>query len=370
MPTRVSLVLPSLRTGGAERVCVNIANELANRGYDTEIVLFSAQGDLIEDLQPGIGVVDLKLEHIRYGLLALVRYLRRARPSVCLVCMWPLTVMALWARFMARVPTRIVVAEHTTWSSSELVKRWSVGWQVRTSMHHSFPCADAIVTVSSGAADDLARFARLDRSSIRVIYNPVVGVIREHTRDRLEPAGWWEGLHKRVLAVGTLKASKDYRTLIEAFALLHRRLDARLLILGEGDCRDALEKQVRSAGLEGRVYMPGFVRDTAPYYEKADLHVLSSTSEGLPTVIIEALAAGTPVVSTDCPSGPREILVNGQFGQLVPVGDAQALGSAIADALSATHDSAGLKRRAYDFSIDCGVSKYEALLFPQKQNVD
>ncbi|RDE51198.1 MAG: glycosyltransferase [Candidatus Accumulibacter meliphilus] len=126
----------------------------------------------------------------------------------------------------------------------------------------------------------------------------------------------------------------------------------------------ALEAQARELGVADSVSMPGFVRDPSPYYRHADLHVLSSTGEGLPTVIIEALATGTPVVSTDCPSGPREILCDGKFGRLVPVGDAVALAAAMEESLSATHDKAALQARAQDFSIDKAVDQYERLLFP------
>jgi len=358
-------LLPDLRGGGAERVAVNLANNLAQRGYAVDMVLLLATGEFMADLRPGIRVVDLTVQRMRWALPALMSYVRQAKPAAMLVNMWPLTLVALWARTLTRLPTRMVLAEHTTWSRSELLARPTVGWQVRTSMHHFFHKADGIVAVSNGAADDLARFARLDRRSISVIYNPVVGAERPVSDEVLQPAGWWNGPHKRVLAVGTLKAIKDYATLLDAFAALRQQVDARLLILGEGECRAALELQVRRLGLEGSVFMPGFAKDTAPYYQRADLHVLSSTGEGLPTVIIEALAAGTPVVSTDCPSGPREILVGGQFGRLVPVGDAPALATAMAESLASPHDRAALKARAQDFSIDKAVDQYEALLFPQ-----
>lgn len=356
--------MPDLRGGGAERVAVNLANGFAQRGYAVDMVLLSATGEFLADLRPEIRVVDLHIKRMRWALLPLVRYLRQARPDAMLACMWPLTLTALWARSLARVPTRVVVAEHTTWSRSELLERWSVGWQVRTSMHHVFPYADGIVAVSQGAADDLARFANLDRNAITVIYNAVVGEEQAGSIGPLEPAGWWTGTHRRVLAVGTLKMIKDYATLLAALAQLRKQVDARLLILGEGECRAALEAQVRQLGLEGSVFMPGFVKNLPPYYQHADLHVLSSTGEGFGNVIIEALAAGTPVVSTDCLSGPREILCDGQFGQLVPVGDAHALAAAMAESLTATHDRAALKARAQDFSIDKAVDQYEALLFP------
>lgn len=362
---RVSLLLPNLAGGGAERVTVNIANSLARRGYAVDMVLLQAEGELLDALDPTVRLVDLGVKRVRWALPPLVRYLRSIRPNALLANMWPVTPIALLARVLACAETRVVVVEHTTWSRSELVERLTVRWKVRTSMHHVFPKADGIVAVSNGAADDLARFARLDRRSISVIYNPVVGAKRPVSDEVLQPAGWWNGPHKRVLAVGTLKAIKDYATLLDAFAALRQRVDARLLILGEGGCRAALEAQVRRLGLEGCVFMPGFAKDTAPYYLRADLHVLSSTGEGFGNVIAEALAAGIPVVSTDCQSGPREILADGQFGRLVPVGDAPALAAAMAESLAATHDRAALKARAQDFSIDKAVDQYEALLFPQ-----
>ena len=361
----VSIVLPDLRGGGAERVAVNLANSFAQRGYAVDMLLLSAEGDFLSDLNPEVNVVDLQVDRMRRVLFPLIRYLRQARPAAVLACMWPLTIAAVAARALAHVPTRLVVAEHTTWSRDELLMRPTVGWQIRNSMHCMFPFTDGIVAVSQGAADDLARFAKLDKQAITVIYNPVVGDAKWPTRVPLSPSGWWTGPHHKLLAVGTLKKIKDYATLLNAFALLRQRMDARLLILGEGECRLALGEQVRQLGIEASVFMPGFVKDPAPYYEQADLHVLSSTGEGLPTVIIEALAVGTPVVSTDCPSGPREILRDGEFGRLVPVGNAAALADAMAESLAVTHDTAALIKRAQDFSIDKASDQYLKLLFPQ-----
>lgn len=360
----IAILIPHLAGGGAERVAVNLANALAVRGYAVDMVLLQAQGQLLPDLAPSVRVVNLDVARVRGALWPLVRYIRQAQPQALLANMWPLTLKAVWARSLARVPTRLVLVEHTTWSGSELLARPTVGWQARMSMRLFYPQADGIVTVSHGAADDLAAFAGLARRSITAIYNPVVGAEREPCSAELEPAGWWSGHHKRVLAVGTLKPIKDFGTLLDAFATLVRQVDARLLILGEGECRLALEAQVLRLGLQGRVFIPGFVKDTEPYYQTADLHVLSSKGEGFGNVVVEALAAGTPVVSTDCPNGPREILSDGRFGRLVPVGDAAALSVAMQDTLAAPPDPASLKARAQDFSIDKAVEQYLQVLLP------
>jgi glycosyltransferase involved in cell wall biosynthesis len=361
----ISILLPDLRGGGAERVALNLANSFVRRGQSVDMVLLSATGEFLPELDPRVRVIDLNVGRVRLAIIPLVHYLHHARPAALLACMWPLTVIAVWARTLSRVPTRMVVAEHCAWSRSELLSRLTVGWQVRTSMHHFFPKADAIVAVSQGAADDLARFSGVDRNSISVIYNPVVGDAElQPTFFSDEPQGWCAGAHRRVLAVGTLKAIKDYATMLNAFAVLRRRVDARLLLLGEGECRSALEAQAKALGIADSVFMPGFVANPSPYYQHADLLVLSSTSEGFGNVIVEALATGTPVVSTDCPNGPREILADGKFGRLVQVGDVEALAGAMEESLVSEHDRAALMARAQDFSVDKAAKRYLELLLP------
>ena len=287
-----------------------------------------------------------------------------------MACMWPLTIVALAARKLAGVSTRVVVAEHATWSTAEeVVKSALYRWQVRASMHYAYPGADGIIAVSQGAGADLCRFASLDSDAVTIIYNPVVAAAGTKALPcgPLSPTGWWSGNHRRVLAVGTLKPVKDYSTMLEAFTQLRRNVDARLLILGEGECRSTLEAQAERLGVKTSVFMPGYVTDPTPYYEHADLHVLSSKSEALPTVIIEALAAGLPVVSTDCLSGPREILKGGQLGRLVPVGDAMAMAIAMAESLAAPSDRSALVARALDFSVEKAVDAYEKMLLSDQR---
>ena len=356
--------MPNLGGGGAESVAVKLANGFAQRGHLVEMVLLSASGEFLVDLRNDIRIVDLRARRLRWVLPQLVGYLRMSRPNALLACMWPLTVIALWAQWFARIPLRVIVSEHTTWSRDEIASSFLGRWKVSSTMHRAFPRANGIVCVSRGSADDLARFARIRNEAITVIYNPVVGADKVSRDEMLAPADWWTGQHRRIIAVGALKSIKDYATLLTAFALLRRLVNVRLLILGEGDCRLALEGQVKQLGLEGSVFMPGFVKDTSPYYQHADLFVLSSSGEGFGNVIVEALDAGTPVVSTDCQSGPREILSDGQFGRLVPVGNAAALAAAMADSLDVKHDRAALKARAQYFSINRAVDQYLELLLP------
>ena len=225
--------MPNLCGGGAERVAVNLANGFAQRGYAVDMVLLSATGEFLADLQPEIRVVDLQVKRLRSAVRPLMRYLRQTKPTAVLACIWPLTIVVLWARTLTRVPTRVVVAEHTTWSRDEIASTSSGRWKVGSTMHYVFPGADGIVIVSNGAADGLALLANLDRKVLSVIYNPVVVDAKPPSSAPLAPAGCWTGPHRKVLAVSTLKLIKDYATLLHAFA--------RLLILGGGRCTPRLE---------------------------------------------------------------------------------------------------------------------------------
>ena len=358
----ISILMDNLRGGGAERIAVNLANGIVLRGYKVDMVLSNASGFFLSKLRPEVRVIDLKTSQLRWTLIPYLRYLLKHKPDSVLACMWPLSVIAILAYKLSRIKSRIVVAEHTTWSRSDSASITGGHRLVASSMHMLFPYADNIIAVSKGVADDLAVFANLAPEVIKVIYNPVVHGEAPFVKAPVVPEGWCFGSHHRVLAVGALRPIKDFTTLLNAFALLSKRLDVRLLILGEGELRSLLEDQAVHLGIRDVVFMPGFVKDPEPYYRHADLHVLSSTGEGLPTVIIEAIANGTPVVSTDCPSGPREILDGGKYGELVPVGDVKALADAMFDSLNRVNNVDALKERAKKFSVDKAVNHYLEVL--------
>lgn len=366
----ISILLPNLRGGGAERIAVNLANAFLARGFVVDVVLLASGGELQALLHPGVRVVDLGVKRMRDLFGPLRRYLRERRPDALLACMWPVTVIAVAARMAARVPTRVVVAEHINWAVAKigdrtLRERPLTRRVLRSTMWLAYPHASAVVCVSAGASLALARISHFDANRITTIYNPIVDANSARPHDKPdEPASWCVGSHRRILAVGTLKDIKDYPLLFRALAKVRESVDARLLILGEGRARPSLEALLQDSSVADAVDMPGFVGDTAPYFAHADLHVLSSMGEGFGNVIVEALDAGTPVVSTDCPSGPAEILDGGRYGRLVPVGDAEALAAAIIQALAEPPDRAALRARARDFSIDSAAERYLDLLLP------
>lgn len=360
----IALLLPDLGCGGAERVAANLANAFQARGFEVDLVLMSCRGPLLNRLAPGVHLVDLGARRIRQALVPLIGYLRRRRPAALLACMWPLSLVGVWAGLLSGRETRVVVAEHTTWSTSPLLENPLRRLAFRLSMRLTLPLAGAALTVSQGAARDLAQLTGIAEERITTIYNPVAAAAPGAPPEAALPHDWWQGEHRRLLAVGTLTDIKDYPTLLRALVRVRERCDARLLVLGEGEARGALEALTAELGLSGRVFWHGQVPETAPFYARAELHVLSSRGEGLPTVLIEALQAGTPVVSTDCPCGPREILCDGRFGRLVPVGDPEALAEAILAALAGRHDPALLRARGADFGIDQAAARYLELLFP------
>lgn len=359
---RLAILLPDARAGGAEWVSVLLGKEFARRGWMVDFVFMHKRGELLDRLEFASNIVNLNARRFRNGIVPLVRYFRSVKPDAMLANMWPLSGIAPFARVASGSRSRVVVVEHTHLSVS--LARSGLGG----SIHRRFgkllyQMANGVVAVSQGVKDDLTGLAGLSPQRVTVIYNPVrspdISVVPDD-----ELLKKWHGGSAAIVAVGSLKEAKQYPTLLQAFERMGREEDARLLILGDGPLRGTIEQLVVSLGLEGRVLMPGFVPDPYPYLARADLFVLSSAREGLPGVLIEALVAGVPVVSTDCPSGPAEILDNGRYGRLVPVGNPQALADAMANALEARHDRELLRRRGNEFSVQRAADQYLALLDP------
>jgi glycosyltransferase involved in cell wall biosynthesis len=364
-PADIALLIPDLRGGGAERVAINLAKEFATLGASVEFVLMRREGEFLYEVDDRMRIVDLGAGRIRGALVPLVSYLRTARPRALIAFMWPLTLVAVVARVLGRAPTRLLVTEHTTLSASaELTSKVSP-WIVFRSIGWLYPLADRIVTVSRGAADDMASHARLDRRAVSVVYNPITGAAGKARTGGASPdVERWSSAPFRAIAIGTMKEQKRFDRLLEAFCLLRARVPAQLLILGDGPLRASLVRRAAELGVTSAVTMPGFVPDPAPYLRRAHLFVLSSAWEGFGNVIVEALSEGVPVVSTDCPSGPREILADGRFGRLVPVDDAPALAAAMDAALSEVPDREALRARAAEFSVARAAEQYLRLMFP------
>ena len=367
MPTQrpdVAVLLPDLRGGGTERVRLILVREFVRRGLSVDVVLMRLRGELLEELPETVNVVDLGSPRMRFVPASLRRYLARSRPRTLLVALWPLTGIACLVSRTLRSRPHLVVSEHNDFRhlpSLTALERFVL----RHFGRRIYGLADRIVTVSGGVAESLAACAGLDQRAIRVIGNP----IRE--AKNLEPAPedaglfrWWADAEVKLVAAGSLKKQKGFDVLFQSLAMVAEGRNVRLIVLGEGDLRGELDALAGRLGVSDRIRMPGFRRNPFPFFAAADLFVLSSRWEGLPGVLIEALGCGTPVVSTNCQSGPAEILADGKFGRLVPVNDPERLSEGILEWLSKSHDRKLLRDRAQVFSPAAAADQYLDTLFP------
>lgn len=364
--------VPSLIGGGAERVWVLMANEMARRGHDTTLLVWNGSGPNARHVAGNVRLVDFAIplfDGERFGKPANLRglwrmtgFLRRHRPDAVfsapefanLVMALALQLGGSRAKFFPSFHAAAALRDSRAGSEAA---RLMAGAMTRR--------ATRAIAVSRGIAGDLCGSGRIDRERIVVIHNP----LPPPSLTSPDEADWSRALATArtagipvIMTAGRLAAVKDHRSLIEAFALLRREREAKLAILGDGPLRAELMALVVERGLVADVLLPGFVPDVRPHLAMADLFVLTSTSEGFGNVIVEAMAAGVPVVSTDCPHGPREILQDGVLGELTPIGDAAAIAAAMAGMLANPTEPALLKARAADFTIDKIGDRYEALL--------
>lgn len=354
----ISILLPDLRGGGAERISIDLAYEFTLAGQNVEFVLMQARGELLEEARQSFSVVDLANPRARALPLTLCRYLRRRRPGVLLAAMWPLTVIAPLAQRLSGHPCKLIVSEHGILSAQYSGRGRVHGLFLKFSMMVGYRLANARIGVSSGVVADIAKLSKLHGHEFHVIYNPVASRPQTLRQAMLDAEALWSGPKgARIVTVGHMKEVKNHPLLLRAFAQL-RNADARLMFVGDGPEREALTSLAIELGVRDRVIFTGFHNDPAPFYKTADLFVLSSDYEGFGNVIVEALGAGLPIVSTDCPSGPREILDEERFGRLVPVGDERALAQAITEQLNTQVDRDLLRARAADFAPEIAARRY------------
>jgi glycosyltransferase involved in cell wall biosynthesis len=361
----LAIFLPSLAGGGAERMMLHLAAGVLAQGIAVHLVCADARGPYLGEVSSGCRLVDLKAQRVLLALPKLAAWLRENRPSVLLAAMDHANLIAIWAHTLACVGPAVRLAVSVR-SQLSVAAAHEPSWRGRTLpwlARRFYPRADDVIAVSEGVADDLADCLGLTRARITAIPNPVLSDDIDALASKPVEYPWLvPGAPPVLLAAGRLTAQKDFPTLLWAFARLVPQRELRLVILGEGPVRAALEAEVDALGLRDRVSLPGFDENPFRWMARAHLFVLSSAWEGLPGVLIQAMACGTPVVSTDCPSGPREVLDDGRFGPLVPVGDAQALAAAMEQTLDAPLPAATLQERAAQYRVRPVTRRYLAAL--------
>lgn len=364
MTPRAAFFLPSLGGGGSERTALDLACGLAQRGLPVDLALVSSEGvwrPCLARLPEGLHAVDLKAR-TRTSLPRLLRYLRRRRPRVLVSSLPHANSVVLLARAIGAGGAAVAVRQ-----ASDFASEYAAGdFRHRAAMRlerRLLRFADAVVANSEAMAETLARDLPHIARRVRFVRDPAVRP--DIARLAAAPADhpWFDGGGPPVvLSVGRLAREKGHRTLLRAFAKLRESRPARLAVLGEGPERPALEALARELGIAGDVVLPGFRINPFAWMSRAGVFALSSSFEGCPNALVQAMACGAPVVSADCPTGPDEILEGGKWGRLVPVGDPAALAAAIRDTLDAPAPPELLKARAGAWSAEASVDRHAELL--------
>ena len=402
-PARIAFLLDNLSGGGAEKVILNLAAGFARLGHPVDLLVCKVEGVLRNCIPAGVRLVPLKPVSALRGtatavradpgacreilgviwnwrklpkafryIPALARHLRNERTSVLISALPKSNINAIFARRLSGGDVRVVLGAHIHLSAQESDCRSRGKSRVRTLrplMQHCYHQADRVVAVSRGVAGDTMAYLGLPENLVETIYNPVAGREIKGLSEEPPDHDWFEQRQVPVvLGIGRFVAQKDFPLLLRAFAELRQRRPAHLVLLG-GDAssgeqtrhRFELQALADELGISEDLYMPGYKENPYPYLRRASVFVLSSRFEGFGNVLVEALFCGCPVVSTDCPSGPAEILQGGEFGHLVPVGDGQAMTDALEAALDAPVDSRTLRARGEEFSVDRAVNQYHEL---------
>lgn len=359
---KICFFLPGLYGGGAERVLLNLAQGIAGHGYSVDFVLAQFEGALKNQIPENIRLVVLNkkifssFRTIRCIPL-LASYLRTNKPDTLITALHGNVVAGL-AKSISGSHVKLIFTEHNTFSIQNRLFSPFVARLNEILVKIIYPHAEKIVAVSEGVANDLIEVTRIPRSRVEVIMNPVITPVMLKKKNEQLSNPWFDpGSPKVILAVGRLTEQKDFSTLIRAFAAVNSARKCRLMILGEGELRSDLQALSRELGIEDRVKLPGFVDNPYAYMSNSALFVLSSRWEGLPTVLIEAMACGTPVISTNCPSGPKEILKDGGYGRLIPVGAVEELTKALEDGLDGKIPSAPVESWQ-PFTLENVVNQY------------
>jgi len=350
---RIAIFVSFSGQGGVERAMALLAGGMLSHGVTVDFILPRAVGDHVGSIPKGVNIIRLNTKHTFSALVPLARYLNKERPDALLAAKHRAIVTAVLASRLAGFRGMVAGNIQTTISAgltdSNFIKR-----NLYFSMMRIFyKWTHFIVAVSKGVADDIIQITGLPSEKVKVIYNPVVTPnIVERAAEPLEHPWLSDGDVPVIVGIGRLTKQKDFHTLIRAFAVVRRTRPCRLVILGDGGDRESLLSLAQEQGVLTDVDFPGFQQNPFAWLSRSSLFVLSSRWEGFGIVIVEALALGIPVVSTDCPNGPREILKDGEYGPLVPVEDPDTLAVAMIKTLEKPLDPEILHDAASDYTTD------------------
>ncbi len=336
---KIAILLPSLKFGGGERVSLNLAREMKRLGKEVDILVMSKEGEFLAEAEKEFTVHDLKCNKTYELPYLLWQYLVRNRPNALISNYWKLNLCSCLTRLFFPF-FKLILWEHSLPSQAPFAPVWV--YALSASLFYRF--STRIVAVSNGVRDDIRGYTFGLSRKILTIYNPITppsDCLFKSLTPRLDK-------RPQIISVGRLSQEKNPELLIQAFSILVKNIDATLLIVGDGELRHKLELLCVDLGIASRVKFSGFSHNPYELMVNSDLLVLSSDLEGLPTAIIEAFYCGLSVVSTDCPCGPKELLMDGRYGSLVPMRDKVALAAAMENEL--------LNRRKHEVQQSAAIS--------------
>lgn len=350
---------------GVDRVMSNLLPAMVTHGLSVDLLTLENHGPHLKNPPPGLRIIPLGRAHVNTAAPALVKYLRLNRPSALLTDKDRVNRTAILARFLAGVDTRVYVRVGTTVSVNLAGRKAWDRWLQFSSIKYLYPFADGVLVPSQGCADDLQKISGNRIERLRMVPSPIIrDDLPRLALDRESISGKMGGPDPWIIGIGELSRRKDYATFLEAFAHVLKHRPARMVILGEGRQRANLESIAARLGIADRVFLPGFVSNPYAWLNQANVFVHTSRWEGMPVALIEAMALGVPVVSTDCPSGPREVLDGGRLGRLVTVGDAEGVAKGICSCLDQPVEPDVLKQAVAKYRVDKSAQAYiEAMGF-------
>ncbi|MET0091768.1 MAG: glycosyltransferase [Candidatus Thiodiazotropha sp.] len=366
--SRICIFIPTFGDGGVERMLVNLARGLNHLGVAVDFIVKNTQIPYVDKLPSDVNLIEFGQCRRRQRIQQLLAYLDEYRPDVLISAKGKDDLVAIHAKLQTSVPTRFYLRPGTAVSERLRARNanWFKRWRTHRRMHWLYRHTDGVIAVSQGVADEIIGATGVDPAKVKVVRNP--NITPELYNLAAAPLNhpWFNGDDEPVmLGIGGLRQQKDFPSLLHAFARVNRDRPARLMILGQGHQHDELLNLAKSLGAADRVELPGFVENPYAYLSRAALFVLSSLWEGSPNVVTESLALGTPVVATDCRSGPNEITQQGKYGKLVPVGDVPAMANAILETLADPPDSEWLKGAVQEYTMEKSAARYlEALGLP------
>ncbi len=363
--SRICIFIATFGDGGVERMLVNLARGLDHLGTQVDFIVKDARIPYIDKLPASVKLIEFGQAKRRQRIRQLLAYLDENRPDVLISAKGKDDLVALHAKGQTTAPTRFflrpgtAVSERLRARNANWVKRWRTHRRMRWLYRHT----DGVIAVSNGVAEEIIGATGVDPAKVKVVRNPnITPELYDLAAAPLNHPWFAPGEDPVMLGIGGLRLQKDFPSLLRAFARVNQQRPARLMILGQGHQHDELIGLAKSLGVADRVALPGFVDNPYAYLSRAALFVLSSLWEGSPNVVTESLALGTPVVATDCRSGPNEITQQGRYGQLVPVGDVPALADAILETLANPPESEWLKGAVQEYTMEKSAARYlEAL---------